>query len=163
MDGELLSAAAKGDLRRMRERIDRGADLWACDAQGRSAFALAAMHGRADCVAAFCSPRALSALDRWGRSALMLAAMEGHPACVEILLARMEEATARDFDGRDALTLAARKGCQESAALLMAKSAPGSRDFRGLSAAQVARKAGHESLARILEKWMLESNGALAA
>lgn len=164
MISDLLIAAERGALDKIVAAMGRGASLAEANADGETALALAAKHGHSACVQALATARGVKVVDRWGRTPLMLAAIGGHLECLEVILAKMEPASAlaKDFDGRSALMLAARHGHLMCAQALAPHSRASDCDLRGLDALAIARKLGHSEVALWLGRQATASGEALA-
>lgn len=91
-------------------------------------------------------------VNRPGWSPLHYAATGPETAIVEMLLARGAQIESASPNGSTPLMMAARYGAESSALLLQARGADTQvRNQRGMNAADFARSAGRESLARKLE------------
>lgn len=123
------------------------------DAPNRSdetALMLAALRGHLGVVQQLLAHGA--AVNRGGWSPLHYAATGSDPHIVELLLAKGAQVDARSPNGTTPLMMAARYGNEDSVSLLMAAKADvGLRNQRNLSAADFARAADRESLAKRLD------------
>lgn len=106
----LAECAESGALIRLNRRLQWGAEPDERGREGRTALALAAYYGHADCVKALLEAGAdTGARDNDGRTPLMLAAEAGRVRCVKALLQGGAAAHLQQKDGTTALMLAA--GC----------------------------------------------------
>jgi len=125
-------------------------DLNAPNRAGETALMLAALKGDLALVRRLTERGA--AINRPGWSALHYAASGPEPEVVAWLLERGAALDARSPNGTTALMMAAGYGSERSAELLLAKQADAEpRNERGLSAADFARAAGREALAKRLD------------
>jgi len=125
-------------------------DLNAPNHAGETALMLAALKGNLVLVQRFAERGA--AINQPGWSALHYAASGPEPQVVAWLLEHGAQLDARSPNGTTPLMMAARYGHEQSADLLLAKQADTEvRNQRGLSAADFARGAGREALAKRLE------------
>jgi ankyrin repeat protein len=117
---------------------------------GETALMLAALKGRLETVRRLLERGA--AVDQAGWNALHYAAAGPEPQIVTLLLTRGASIEAPSPNGTTALMMAARYGSEESVGLLLARQADAAtRNERGLNAADFARSAGREALAKRLE------------
>ena len=125
-------------------------DLNAPNHAGETALMLAALKGNLALVRRFVERGA--AINQTGWSALHYAASGPDPQVAAWLLERGAELDARSPNGTTPLMMAARYGPEQTAELLLAKNADTNvRNERGLSAADFARAAGREALAKRLD------------
>lgn len=117
---------------------------------GETALMMAALHGHASWVVRLLERGAV--VNRNGWSPLHYAASGPEPKLVALLLDRGAALEAPSPNGTTALMMAAGYGAQDGADLLLARGAnPRTRNARGLSAADFARRAGRDALALRLE------------
>ena len=125
-------------------------DVGAPNRAGETALMLAAIKGNLDLVRRLVERGA--AVNQAGWNALHYAASGPEPQVVAWLLERGAALEARSPNGTTALMMAAGYGAEKSADLLAARQAdPDVRNDRGLTAADFARAAGREALAKRLE------------
>ncbi|MBI3564169.1 MAG: ankyrin repeat domain-containing protein [Elusimicrobia bacterium] len=105
----LVSAAAAGDLGRVRQLLAGGADANAHDKTGRSPLGAACMYGRAavaeallDAGARFDAPEK----DQYGSMPVLLAVFNGHPETARVLVNRGARLDAKANGGQSALARA---------------------------------------------------------
>jgi hypothetical protein len=119
LDSELLEAARKGDVRKVRELLDRGADVDARDKYGWTPLHLAAYRGYAEVARLLLDRGAnVDARDDVGDTPLHWAAHDGHLDVVELLLEHGADASAKDGKGKTPLDLAREKGYVEVARVI---------------------------------------------
>jgi len=117
---------------------------------GETALMFAALHGRLQMSQRLIERGAAITLDGW--NPLHYAATGPEPKIVTLLLSKGAPVDARSPNGTTALMMAARYGSEQSVALLLQQHAdPTLRNERGLNAADFARSAGRDSLAKRLE------------
>lgn len=127
-----------------------GIDLDAVNQAGESALMMAALKGNLAGAQAMIERGA--GVDQKGWSALHYAAAGAEPKVVGLLLERGAAVDAASPNGTTPLMMAAQYGSEDSVKLLLDKKAdPNRRNERDLRAADFARLAGRESLAKRLE------------
>jgi uncharacterized protein len=127
-----------------------GLDVDALNQAGESALMMAALKGNLGGVQALLARGAK--LDQAGWAPLHYAAAGSEPKVVAMLLERGAIVDASSPNGTTPLMMAAQYGSEDSVKLLLDKKADLSkRNDRGLRAAEFARLAGRESLAKRLE------------
>jgi ankyrin len=150
----LATAAASGDLARVRELLDSGTkDVDAPDRDGTPALHWVARAGEADLVARLLAAGArVDGADRHGVTPLQVAIGEGNLGVVRLLLDAGADANKPDAAGEPPLLLAARIGEPEVARSLLAHGAAvdGRDQTFGQTALMVAVREGHLQLARAL-------------
>jgi uncharacterized protein len=121
----LATAAARGDLARVRELLDSGTkDVDAPDREGTPALHWVARLGDADLVARLLAAGAkVDGADRHGVTPLQVAIGEGNAGVVRRLLEAGADASKLDAAGESPLLLAARVGEPEVARALLAHGA----------------------------------------
>lgn len=108
VDDELVRAATRGDLPRMKTLLERGADVNADLRFGGRPLTVAAYHGHVEVVRLLLAKEAdVDAKDRVGKTALMLAAERRDTPVVKLLLENGADVSAVDKNGRTALIWAA--------------------------------------------------------
>ena len=124
MDADWEDAIERGDLRHVRDLLDRGADLDARDRHGQTGLMLAAHAGHRAVVEVLIAHGAsLNTTAKYGLSALMLAIVAGH-ADVAGLLADagtdlgLRGTGAPGFAGKTAYDLAVERGMDALSAAL---------------------------------------------
>jgi ankyrin len=150
----LATAAARGDLQRVRELLDSGTkDVDAPDSDGTPALHWIVRLGDADLAARLLAAGAkVDGADRHGVTPLQVAIGEGNARAVRLLLDAGADASKVDEAGEPPLLLAARVGEPEVARLLLAHGAAvdaRDRSF-GQTALMVAVREGHPELAKRL-------------
>jgi hypothetical protein len=125
-------------------------DIDAQNSAGETALMLAALKGRLDLARRFIERGA--AVRQAGWNPLHYAATGPEPQIVALLLQRGAPIDAPSPNGTTALMMAARYGNEQSVALLLEQHADThARNQRGMNAADFARSAGRETLAKRLE------------
>jgi hypothetical protein len=143
----------------VRERSDRVVDVLlkhpqvdvnTANSAGETALMLAALQGRLEMSQRLIERGARIGQQGW--TALHYAASGPEPRVVALLLERGAPIEARSPNGTTALMMAARYGSDESVTLLLEQRASTTlRNERGMNAADFARSAGREALAKRLE------------
>ncbi|MBK1645902.1 hypothetical protein CKO25_14850 [Thiocapsa imhoffii] len=149
----LLEIAERGDLTALNALLKPNTQVNVRDSCDWTPLMKAALQGHAPVVARLLDAgAAIDAQDNGGYTAMMLAASNNHAAIVATLLEHgamidHQEAT----KGWTALGWAAGKGHVETVELLLQQGADRTlKDFDGLTPAEHARAAGHETLAERL-------------
>ncbi|RSN68323.1 ankyrin repeat domain-containing protein [Candidatus Korarchaeum cryptofilum] len=107
LNRDLLKAAARGDLEKVRELLDKCADVNARDEFGCTPLRHAATIGNIDIVKFLVERGAdIDAKDKFGFTPLHCATSGGHLDIVKFLVERGADVNARDEDGRTSLDLA---------------------------------------------------------
>lgn len=120
------------------------------NAAGETALMMAALRGHSEWVVRLTQRGA--AVHRSGWTPLHYAASGPEPRVLTLLLARGAQLDATSANGTTPLMMAAGYGALDGADLLLARGAdPRRRNDRGLGAADFARRAGRDALARRLE------------
>ena len=116
----IVKAAEEGDLMRVRQSLDAGADPNAHDAWRNTALIYAARDGRLEMVKLLISRGAdVNWIDGEKVTPLILASFKNHKAIVRMLLAQDADRTVRDKWGRNALDYALRRGADDPIAKLL--------------------------------------------
>ncbi|XP_062922265.1 uveal autoantigen with coiled-coil domains and ankyrin repeats-like isoform X2 [Mobula hypostoma] len=120
-DDRLLKAVEKGDVDKVTSVLaKRGVTPTKLDAEGRSAFHIAAAKGDVPCINAMLSHGVdVAATDAAGRSVLHLAAKSGQSLCLQRLLQQDCPVDTIDHEGKSALHDAAVAGCASCVKLLL--------------------------------------------
>ena len=162
LDSELLEAARKGDVRKVRELLDRGANVNARDEYGWTPLHLAAYRGYAEVARLLLDRGAnVDARDDVGDTPLHWAAHDGHLDVVELLLEHGADVNARAKDGATPLHAAAVNGRVDVVELLLEWGADASvMDKGGLTPADLARRGGFEGVAEFIDSWAKRGGGA---
>ena len=152
-EGELLRAAAVGDIFRVDELLNSGVDINARTNDGATAL-MGALYYRFPRTAELLIVRGADVNARSGRglTALHQAAWEGYAEIAANLLRKGADANARTDDGTTPLMWAAMKGHDEVARVLVASGADvGATSGTGETAASLALKSGHPDVVRVLQ------------
>ena len=108
---ELHNAAEKGNLRKVKELLNRGAKINAKDFYGTQPIHLAAIRGHSNVVKELLNRGAkVNAQDTYYRQPIHKAAERGHSNVVKELLNRGANIHAQDFYGNQPIHVAAKKG-----------------------------------------------------
>ena len=127
MDADWEAAIKRGDVRHVRDLLDRGRDLDARDSHGQTALMLAAHAGHRGVVEALIAHGAdLNTTAKYGLSALMLALVAGHADVARLLADAgtdlgLRGTGAPGFAGKSAYDLAVERGLHELSAGLVPK------------------------------------------
>mmetsp|Transcript_17524 Transcript_17524/g.30665 ORF Transcript_17524/g.30665 Transcript_17524/m.30665 type:complete len:307 (-) Transcript_17524:105-1025(-) len=146
-----LQAAHEGDAAKIKQLMSQGGikgDV--VNEDGVSALMMAAMTGSAEtCQALISGGAAIDWVDpNSERTALMFAAQGGHDQVVHALLIAKADASKVDNEGQSALHWAAVAGKPNTCKLLLnGGSSKDAKNKQGMTAAQVAEKAGHTNMA----------------
>jgi len=152
-DPPLLAAAEQGDLQTLDRLLSRTPTPDVRDQCRWTPLMKAALNGHLDAVQRLLQAGAeVNAIDKGGYSPLMLAASNNHAAVVRTLAVHGARLNQTEPDlGWNALIWAAKLGHGETVAALVELGADtGLRDRSGNSAADWARKNGHESVLALL-------------
>jgi len=155
LEESLRQAALDGRLNAVRAAIKDGADVSACDGEGRTALMLAAFGGHQEIVDVLLAHGTdVNQRAQDGFTALIYAASGPGPKTVEILLDHGAEVDAReDREQFTALMYAANEGQIENVKLLLRFGAnPSLKDADGDTAADFAQQRGHEEILRLLRQ-----------
>jgi uncharacterized protein len=86
VDGDVIAAALRGDLPRVRVLFDANANLKARNSDGATALIIASQNGHADVVRVLLAAKAdLNAKDNQGVTALLEASQHGHEDVARLL------------------------------------------------------------------------------
>lgn len=152
-EGELLRAAASGNIFRVDELLDAGVDVNARTADGATAL-MGALYYRFPRTGELLIARGadVNARSNRGLTALHQAAWEGYAEIVAMLLQKGADPNARSNDGETPLMWAAMKGHDDVARLLIANGADiNATTDTGATAASLARNSGHPDIAGLLQ------------
>lgn len=148
----LMTAASNGDVPRVRQLLDRGADPNARGAMERTALQYAAETNRIEVGRLLLDAGAdIDAYDNTRLTPLIMAAERSHTVFATMLLAEGANVNIAHVQGWTALIDAARTGNRELTELLLARGADV--DYKmpsGQTAYDAARKAGHREIAKRL-------------
>ncbi len=118
----LMLAATSGELERVQEVLENGANVNIHDNKGWTALMLAAYWGYPDIIQVLLIKRAdPNAKTLKNTTALMCAAGKGNVKVVQLLLSNGADVNFKDSDGKSALTYAREKGYTEIVELLRKK------------------------------------------
>jgi ankyrin repeat protein len=151
-----LMYASQGHLAMLQLLLDKGAKVQTTDYDNLNALHWAARYGDEKIVKRLLTRGAVLGAPNFYGTALSCATDRGHDAVVKLLLAHnanLEERGLGDY-WETPLFLAAAGGCDSIVLQLLEKGA--NMDARGLSgqtALEGARAGGHNSTARLLERW----------
>ncbi|WP_250487044.1 ankyrin repeat domain-containing protein [Caballeronia sp. GaOx3] len=150
-------AAERGDLSKVQQEVNRGADISAKDVKGLDALSIAIINVRPEIVAYLLSHGANANTENGGGiTALILAATVGDLAIVETLHQHHAEVNRATKDGITPLMAAVASDNQETAELLLSYGAdPCIRDKNHLTARQLADQwCGIEETSREIKRHM---------
>lgn len=151
---QLLLASHNGEIARIRQLLEEGADVSAADERGQTALMLAAFNGHTDIVWLLLEEGArIEARNRDGRTVLMFAASGPFPATVQVLLeAGASPDVADEIEGWTALMFASAEGNTEVARVLLEHGAdPSLKDKDGETALDFAKNNGHVKVMQLLQ------------
>lgn len=150
---DLLTAAGKGDLARVKTLIDAGSDVNAKRTNGATALIAASLQGHLDVVRALLDAKAdvnAKASDD-GSTALMVASQNGHADAVRALLDAKADVNAKAGSGRTALIQASQNGHADVVRVLLdAKADVNAKAGNGATALMLASLNGHLEVVRAL-------------
>ncbi|MDI6727892.1 MAG: ankyrin repeat domain-containing protein [Thermodesulfovibrionales bacterium] len=122
--GPLHDAAWAGNIKKIIELLDKGADINAKDNNGWTALIWAAREGKTDAINFLINNGAdVYVKDNMGWTALMRAVTNGHTSAIELLISKGVDVNARANDGWTALTEAAWYGHISVINILISKGA----------------------------------------
>lgn len=153
-EGDLLRSAAYGDIFRVNELLDDGADVNARTADGATAL-MGAIYYRFPRTAELLIARGadVNARSNRGVTALHQAAWEGYEELTVMLLRKGADPNARNNEGETPLMWAAMKGHDEVARLLIANGADvNAMTGNGATAASLARSSRQEEITTLLQQ-----------
>jgi hypothetical protein len=150
---DLITAAEKGDLHRVKTLLAKGTDVNAKVSDGGTALILASNNGHLEVVQALLAKGAeVNAKANNGSTALMAASLYGHLEVVQALLAKGAEVNANADKGWTALILASQHGHLEVVEALLAKGADVNvKTADGLTALSVASANGHQDVVTLFK------------
>jgi ankyrin repeat protein len=147
-------AALNGQLEKVKESIDKGADPNNVDQEGRTALMFASFNGHTEIVRLLLDEGAeVGIRDAMGRTALLYASTGPFPETVKLLLAHHADPNIVDNDEQfSPLMHAAAEGQLEVAKLLLESGAdPALKDIDGETAALFANNNGHAEVAGLIQ------------
>ena len=145
----LIHWAMAGDVVRVRDALDRGARVNACDTTGHTALFHARIGGH-EAVATELMMRGATA-GVIAERGILTSARVGDPAAVRDMIARGADVNARDGGGRTPLTMACREGHAFTAAELLRLGADANaQNISGWTSLMFAAHYGHVSAVRVL-------------
>jgi hypothetical protein len=123
-ENELITAAGKDDLSRVKALLDNGTDVKVKTEHGGTALMRASFYGYLDVVQILLSSGAeINAKTNDGRTALMYASLNGHLDVVQALLAKGADVNVKETeDGESALMVSSQNGHLEVVRALLNKS-----------------------------------------
>uniref|UniRef100_A0A7C4H6L4 Uncharacterized protein n=1 Tax=Thermofilum pendens TaxID=2269 RepID=A0A7C4H6L4_THEPE len=153
---ELHKAVREGDPQRVKQLVERGANVNARGERDWTPLHLAAFYGYLEVVRFLVEKGAeVNARNVDRRIPLHYAAAEGHLEVVRFLVEKGANVNARDNKGWTPLHLAALYGHLEVARLLLEAGAdPTLRDDTGRTPADLAREEGYGNFVEFLESWV---------
>lgn len=153
-DYQLLDAAKHNDMDSAREAISQGANVHACDLDGRSSLYLACTHGHMP-MAEFLVELGADVNETFGKRGQTLlhrAAEQGSFGITTFLLAHKANVNAQQSDRSTPLLLAAKHGHHYVVKLLLKHNALLSpRNSNKTTAQAAAKRAGHHEVASLIE------------
>jgi len=151
-EDDLVAAAAKGDLPRIKALLEANTDVNLKVASGATALIAASQAGQIDAVRLLLGAKAdVNAKVRDGRTALILASGRGHVEVVRLLLGAKADVNAHADDGSTALTWASQGGHVEVVQTLVAGGADvNAEDKAGRTALIGASYNGHVDVVKAL-------------
>jgi uncharacterized protein len=154
-DDDLVAAAAKGDLSRIRALLEAGVDVNLKVPSGATALIAASQAGQSDAVRLLLGAKAdVNAAANDGSSALIWASQGGYADVVQALLAGGPDVNAEDKQGRTALIGASYNGHLNVVKVLLAAKEikPNAVTSTGASALEAATAGGHTEVRSLLVK-----------
>ena len=119
IDKEFLNACEEGDLERVKQLLERGADVNVRDKDGETALMIVSWYGKKEIAELLIKNGIdINAKDNLGRTALMYASWYGHNEVVKLLLENGADVNAQDEDDITALMYAFKNGDKEIIELL---------------------------------------------
>jgi ankyrin repeat protein len=154
----LFVAVQNGHSETVEVLISWGADVEKAESSGEwTPLAVAASSGRRRCLEVLLDHGAkIDSVDPFeGESPVAIAAAEGFPDCVETLIKRGADVNICRFDGAAALHLAAEKGCEQSARLLLQAGADYTMRTEDdkTTALDIAITKKHKGIALLIKMW----------
>jgi ankyrin repeat protein len=150
----MRQSSLEGDLAKVKESIEAGADVNAVDAEGHTALMFAAFNGHSGIVLELLGAGAgVDRRDMMGRTALLYASTGPFPETVRILLDKGAKPNVVDSDEHfSPLMHAAAEGNMDVVKILLEAGAdPALKDVDGDDAATFARQSGHQAVTDHLE------------
>ena len=154
-ESPLAKAAVQGNLGDIRDQLDKGADVNARDALGRTALHIAAFYGWPKTTELLIARGAdINARDRVGMTPLHAAVISGGRAEVELLLRRKADIHARSDAGQTALHLSAATGQPKLSRYLIEQGAdPRGEDSNGKTPLFYAEQNKHPQTTALLQQY----------
>ena len=151
-DQELVDAVTSGNAGKVKELIDKGADVDAKDIYGRTVLMVAVINNRTDVARLLIDKGAnVNAKDNDRNTALMHAAWGGRTDVARLLIDKGANVNAKNKGGATALMNAARNGNTEIVKLLVGKGANvNAKNKNGDTALMLAALNGHTDIVKIL-------------
>jgi len=152
---ELIRASGQGDIAKVRELLEKGANVDTRDKEsGWTPLMAAAFSGSIDVVKLLVVKNAdVNAQDKFAWTPLMISSRSGHPDIVRVLLDAGADVNTKTNAGYSALMAAAKQGHTDIVKLLLARGADvHARDKSGWRAVTLAERNGHEDIVEMLRR-----------
>jgi ankyrin repeat protein len=149
---DLINAAGKGDLPRVKALLDAGSDVNARLSDGHTALIAASENGRLEVVRLLLDAKAdVNARLGGGQTALFMASWRGHLEVVHALLDAKADANVKTDSGKTALIAAAQWGRTDVVRMLIeAKADVNAKRDDGTTALMAASENGHQEVVQAL-------------
>jgi hypothetical protein len=152
---ELIKAIEKGDKEKVKELLDKRAEINIRDNDGWTPLMYASKNNDLEIIKLLLEKGAnVNLTDKYGQTALILASANGHKEAVELLLEKGADVNIQDEDGWTALMFASQNGYKEVVELLIEKGADvNAKDNLGKTALMLAAQNGHEEIVELLKSY----------
>lgn len=156
VDAELFSASGAGDVRRVQQAIDAGANANAADSLQRTPLFASAFCNQAQAAGLLLDKGgSVDARDFTGMASLHAAIIAGSRDVASLLMARGANVNLQSNSGRTPLHLAAATDQPALVALLLDRGVNARlRDQNGLTAASLAANNGNAKVAATIKGWL---------